>query len=437
MNKGWRKALLLTLCITLTAGSLAGCSKKEEESFDPEATAMTIGGEDIPAGLVNFAVHYTQSMMQYMYDSYFGENSFSYEYSEGYTIGDMVKSQALYSLEEMILAKQHMDEYDISLTDEEISAADEAASEFIAANDDEVLNLMTATEDTVSEFLQLCAIQEKMEPAMSADVDTEVSDEEAAQRRVKYVLVPAETEEEEEEVEAESEDETEPVFEEAVTEAETAVLEDNEAEKTQSADEDETEVVEEEEESESETEDPETVAAMAEAYAKAEQIIALIEGGMDFDDAIAEIDDSLSSYENTFGADSTVIAEGLIEATDGVPDDTLITEPVEASSGYYVVYVVNELDREATEEEKESIIEDRKSEMISDLYTEWEEEADVTTNEEIMAEIQFNFNLNAYEDEEEESDIEAAEEESGIIEEEEAVTEFYETEESVTESATE
>ncbi len=427
MNKGWRKAVLFTVCASLTATTLAGCSKKEEDTLDPDAVVMTVGDEEVPLGLLNFAAHFEQAETQYMYDMYFGEDSVSYEYSEGYTIGDMIRIDAVSVVENMILARQNMDDYGVSLTDEEEAAIKEAAASFIADNDAEVLELMSATEDIVTEYLQLYTIYERMQEVIGDEVDTEVSDEEAAQRRAKYVLVPAQTEDEDEEEEAVAEEESEPVTEEVQTEAETAVLEENDAEKTQSADEEETEEIGEEEEAE--TEDPETAAAMAEAYEKAGQIIALIEGGMDFDDAVAEIDDSLNVYENTFGEDSTVISEGIVEATNGLPDDTLVTEPVEAASGYYVVYVVSELDREATDEEKESIIEDRKTEHIEDEFYIFADQTGVTTDDDVLAQIQFNFNLDAYTDlGEEESESEVIEDETGIIEEEEPVTEFTETE---------
>ncbi len=390
MKKGWKKAVIAVLCAGLAAGSLAGCSKKEE-TLDADEAAMTINGEAVPAGLLNFAAHYMQSQYQYMYDMYFGENSFSYEVSTGYTIGDMVKEEACESVEEMILARQHADEYGVSLTDEEETAAAEAAEAFIEENDADLLEKMSATKDTVEEYLSLMTLMEKMQVAMSADVDTEVSDEEAAQRRIRYALINAETEDSDDE-----EDDYE-----AVT-----------------TDEDETE---------EETEDPAWTAAMEEAYAKAEEVIGLMEDGMDMDEALAQVDDSITSYELTFGDDDTTVVEGLVTSTDGLGDDTLVTTPVEASTGYYVVYVVNELDREATDEEKENIIEDRKEEAISDLYDEWINDSELETNDDVIDKIVYDYNLEAVYDAEDESETDWYEEdESDWYEEEES--DWYEEE---------
>ncbi|MCD7818417.1 MAG: hypothetical protein LUH07_05135 [Lachnospiraceae bacterium] len=468
MNTGMKRAAVVALSTSLMLTSLAGCSKQEEAAFDADATIMTVNDEEVSAGLVKFAVHYSQAQVQEMYDYYFGDDSFSYEYTDGYTIGDMVKESALSTIEELILARQHMDEYDVSLTEEEETAISEAASAFMEANEEDVLEEMSATQEIVEEYLTLMTIETKMETEIGAGVDTEVSDEEAAQRRVEYVYVVMETEDETEE-ETETETETEAAESETAeetaadteeetavdTESETALLTGNTAAKTTSSDEtdedesetdteaaseDETEEASEEDtetETETETEDPEVVAAMEEAYAKAEQIIALVEDGMDLEEAAAEIDEDLSVNEITFGADSSGVVENLITSTEGLEDDTLVTEPVEATSGYYVVRVISAFDEEATEAEKEDIVEERIEEAISDLFTEWEEDSEISTDEDVLATITFDFNLSQYvEETESETEIES-ESETGTETEEESESESEEESETAEETESE
>jgi len=435
------------LSASLAATSLAGCSMDTSSAFDADETVLTINEEEVSAGVVKFAVHYSQSQVQEIYEYYFGDNPFSYEYSTDYTIGDMMIDSCVETFHQMILAKQHMEEYEVELTEDEEAAITEAATAFIEANDEETLEAMSATQEIVEEYLTLLTIQTKMEVAMTADVDTEVSDEEAAQRRVEYVYVETEdateeeTEEDTEAAESESEEasseeteaETAADTEEETTvdsESETALLTGNTVVKTTSADEteSETETAEateeesnaedaseaetdteeetetaEETETETETEDPETAAAMAAAYEKAEQIIALVQDGMDLEEAAAEVDEDLSVTETTFGADSTAVTESLITATDDLEDDTLVDYPVEATSGYYVVRVISAFDEEATEEEKESIIEERKDEAIDALYEEWEEDSEITLDEDVLATITIDFNLSLYEEEETEA----------------------------------
>ena len=76
----------------------------------------------------------------------------------------------------------------MSITDEDKAAITAAATAFIEANDEGTLEEIGATQEIVERFLELQMIQHRMEPQMSADVDTEVSDEEAAQRKIEYVL---------------------------------------------------------------------------------------------------------------------------------------------------------------------------------------------------------------------------------------------------------
>lgn len=459
MNKGLKKAAVFGLSAVLAMSSLAGCSKKEEKTFDAAQTAVTINGTEISAGTVKFMTHYMQAATESFYDQYFGAGSMNMAIDEnGTTLGEMMKEQNIASLTSMVLMEQHMEEYGVALTEEEKAAISEAAAAFLADNDEEVLTKMGATQEDVERYLELNTIQVKMTPAMSADVDTEVSDEEAAQRRIQYALFTAETEgESEEETEAVSEAETtgeteeETVAETAAetaeeteaetaaetaeeteaetagetesetaaetteeSESETAALEENETTKTKSAAETEseevTEAAESESETETETEDPAMVAAMEEAYAKAEQAIALIKDGGDFEESIKSIDEDLTVRDLTFGSDSTSVVAALVTATEGVADDTLIEVPVEGSTGYYVVKVVTQLDREATDTKKETIVEERKSERVTELLTEWQEAAEVTQDDEVLAQIVFDFSLALEEETETENVTEAASE---------------------------
>ena len=408
MHNRLKKAVVFGLSACLMLGSLSGCSKKEAE-FDPEAAAVTVNGDEISAGLVKFATHYMQSMYEDLYKNYMGvSDPMSQDlYGNGSTMGDMLKSQTVTTLENMVLAEQKMEEYGVELTDDEKSTISETAKKFLDDNGEEVLEKMGATQETVERYLTLRLIQNKMEPAMSADVDTEVSDDEAAQRKVQYAMFRAETE-------AESESETE-------TGSEAA-----------------TEASESETETETETEDPAMVAAKAEALAKAEDLIAKVKDGEDFETASAEVDADATCSTLTFGSDSTSVVEGLITATEGLDDGTLVETPIEIDSGYYVAQVISKIDREATDKQKETIVEQRKSDRISELYTEWKDAAEITEDSDILAQITFDFSLTQETEASTEATTEAATEagsESATENASEATTEAGS--EAVTEAATE
>ena len=441
MKKSIKRAAVLGLSVSLALTALAGCAKKE--AFDTEATAITVNDDTISAGVMNFAVRYNQAGYESLYMSLGLTDPFSQDlYGAGSTLGDDVKAQLATKMSHALLAEQKMGDYDVELTQEDKDKIAAAADAFVAANDEEVLEKISVTKENVQRYLELTVIQNKMEQAMSADIDTEVSDEEAAQRKVRYVLFTPESETEETEAsseeateaqsEAASEEETAGETEteaqsEAASEEETAALEEKDAVKTEASEETEaaaegetdaaeteaetvaegeteaagteaetaaegeTEAAEAEAESETETEteDPEAAAAKERARVHAEEMLAKLKDGEEFDAAAEAV--GKTANDLTFGADYSV-AE-LVEATDGLADDTLIETPVETSNGYYVVKLVSQLDREATDAKKDSIVEERRQECISGLYSEWEEAGEVAVNDEVMAKITFAYHL--------------------------------------------
>lgn len=398
MKRGMKRAIAAGVVACMALTSLAGCSKKE--TFDATAAILTVDGQEVPAGLVKFMTHFTQAVSESFYTMYYGSGAFNMALDEnGTTLGSLMRDGSVEEAKQLILAEQHAEEYGVALTDDEKAAITEAAAAFMSANDEEALEKMGATQEIVERYMELYTIQDKMEPLMSADVDTEVSDEEAAQRKIQYVYftASAETEAEEETTEADTEEVSEAAETEAETEAETAAetaaLTEEDTAKTQSADETETETAAETEEIETETEDPETAEAMAKALAKAEAVIANVKAGDTFEDAVAAVQEDKTALEMTFGSDDTTVFEGLITATEGLADGTLVEEPIKTDYGYYAVQVVSELDREATDAKKEEIVEERKSEMVSDLYTEWEEAVEITQDDKLIAKIVFDFSL--------------------------------------------
>lgn len=422
MMRGLKKTAILGLCAGLVLTSLAGCSKKE--AFDSEATAITVNDQKVSAGVVNFALRYNQANYESLYMSLGLTDPFNQDlYGAGTTLGDDMKEMLATELTNAMLAEQKMEEYGVALTEEQNSAITDAAKNFVAANDEEVLEKLGITQADIQRYLELTTIRTMMEKEMSADVDTEVSDEEAAQRKIQYVLftpvtdeeLAAETETEEAESEAaqteseseeaqtqseettESEEESESEAAEtetaAETEEETAQLTEKEDVKTKSADETETEqAVQTEtdsEEAETETEDPEAVEAMERARVRAEEMLKKVQSGEDFDKAAEDMGKTAST--TTFGADYSITE--LAEATEGLADGTLVEAPVQTANGFYVVKVLSELDREATDAKKETIVQQRRQEQISSLYTEWTEAGEISVDEKVMAEIKFDYHL--------------------------------------------
>ena len=404
MRKVWKKGAALVLAGVMCAAVLSGCGKKSEG-----ISAFTFNGKKVDADLANFVLRFEQASLDDIYAYYASmmqQDIWSMDDGQGLgiTTWDNFKSNIGEDIEKLLLAEEHAAEYDVSLTDDEKKAITDAASKFLAENDKDALASMSATQEVVERYLTLSTIKAKVEQGMCADVDTNVPDEEAAQRNVEYIRytpsTEAETEAESEsgmagtEAEAantvETEGETDRA---AMTEGETSVVETEKAKKTKSSGEKETEteaglsVAQTEQEiieAESETEDPAMAEAKEKYRAMAEEMLADLKSGeIDFETAKTQVTDEatagVTASSFTFGRDDTYPDAAIIEATNDLEDDTLVDELIEVDDSYYILYVKYAFDEGATEEKKEEIIKERRTEKINEVYEKWmaEEKFDI------------------------------------------------------------
>ena len=71
------------------------------------------------------------------------------------------------NLTTMYVLRQHAKDYNVSITDKEKTAIEQAAKDFLSSNNEEVLGEVSADEETIVELLELMTIQYKMnEPLM-------------------------------------------------------------------------------------------------------------------------------------------------------------------------------------------------------------------------------------------------------------------------------
>ena len=344
MSKYGKRILATGMCVAMTAGLLTGCSSSTDK------TVAKMGDTEITLGEAEFMLRYNQAKTQGYLGAMFGgeTNVFLQDLTgSGQAYGETVKESVMNDLKEMTILEQHMSDYNVELTEDEKSAIEEAAKEFMAANDKDVLKEMAATEETVTRILTLYTIQSKMETAIEADVDTEVSDDEAAQKSIQYVYftIP----------ETESETESEEISE-AATETESEEV-------TEAASENETEA---------ETEES---AEKKEVRETAQSVIDAVLGGETLEDAVKAVDENKSVTDYSYGADEDVLNENLKNVADTLSDGEIAAEPVEGENGFYVVQMVSTFDREATDQKKEEIVKDRKKELYDSVLADWEPES--------------------------------------------------------------
>ena len=322
-----KRAVILLLAGVLAAGSLTGCGGLEDSDV-----VATVNDTDITADVANFLARYTQAQYETYYAGYMGDDMWSGESEEGKTYEDTVKDSILKSLENMYLMEEHMDEYDISLSDEEKNSIKEAASQFDSENGLAEKEKVSGNTDTVERVLELLTIQKKVQDAVEAGADTEVSDEEAAQKSMQYVTFSFTTTDEE----GNSVDLTD--------------------------------------------EEKEQLKATAESFA------AGAAGAADF--AAYATEQGQTSQDATFDAESATLPTQLVEAADALGEGET-TGVVEGDNGYYVARVTSLLDREATDAKKQEIVSERQQELMDETIAGWREDADIEVHERVWDKIEF------------------------------------------------
>ena len=457
MSRYGKRILAAGMCATMTMGLLTGCSSSTGK------TVAKMGDAEITLGEAEFMLRYNQAKTQGYLGALFGEGSNVFQQDltgSGQAYGVTMKESVMNDLKDMILMEQHMSDYNVELTDEEKAAIEETAKEFLAENSKDVLKALAATEETVTRVLTLYTIQSKMQTAIEADVDTEVSDDEAAQKSIQYAYftIPETESEAEDTTEAESgseEDTTEAATDtaeesgetvaetesETVSETETAGETETEAEETSEAvsengTEDASEAVSENDTEEATEAETEESAEKKETRETAQSVIDAVLGGETLEDAVKAVDENKSVTDYSYGADEETLNENLKNVADTLSDGEIAAEPVEGENGFYVVQMVSTFDREATDQKKEEIINDRKQELLNSVLEGWATDSfdidekvwdtvtfdDVITLKSTEAETEEGTEDAADTDIESETDNEAASETESAAEETESET---------------
>lgn len=327
-----KRAAAVTAAGVLAAVSVTGCSG----SIDTDAVVATVGDEEITLGVANFYATLTQGEYETYYASMMGmtaEDMWAQEYDEDTTFEEQVKDSVMESLEDMYVLSQHAADYDIALTEEEESAISDAAEQFEADNTDAAKEAVSGYKKDIEKVLELVTIQNKMDSAMKEGVDEEVSDEEAAQKSMQYVLFSYTTT-------------------------------DDSGNSTELTDEEKEEL-------------KTTAQSLADRTAAGEEFATVAE----------EL--GAEAQTATFDSESTSPNEDLIAAADALQNEGDVTELVETDSGIYVAELTSLLDREATDAEKESIVEQRRQDQFDSLLEEWKDAIEIEVNDRVWNKVDF------------------------------------------------
>lgn len=335
MKKYMKNAAVLSAAAVIVA-ALSGCSGRLPSSVEDykETQVASYGETKIYLDEVNLMLRLEQYEYEPMYKAYMGEDVWTQEMVEGYTMEDSIKEAVMSQVMQTYVLNEHAAEYNVSLSEEDQAKVDEATAQIMENMTGKLLEATGATEELVRSVVEKNALANRVYEAVIAQANTEVSDEEAAQVTAEFILV-AEPEEEETETSGEGSTET--------TEAETA------AEETTAA---------------------ETETAAVDPEVTANEILERAQSGESMADIATDL--GLTRAENSYGKNDDTLtgvgAEIIKMATDEYKVVTI------DGVGSYAVHCITDFDEEKTAEEKQSIIEERRDETFSEVYSGWEKQ---------------------------------------------------------------
>lgn len=272
-----------------------------------------------------------QKYIQSYYENIFGEDIWDYNLGET-TIGELAKEDVIDTIIERKIIKKQWENYGILITEEdEIKIKDDSA-DYLKNITQEDTEYYGFTFEEVYQFFFDNLMAERVYDAATMDVDTDVPDEVAKQITIQYLLV-----------------------------------------------------------STRKTDENGNMIELAEekknlAYIKAQELLTEAATVEDFASFSKSNTDSVE-VEVTIGKNDL---EKVVEEAAFALKTGEISNIIEASDGYYIIYCVDDYNEDATLEKKEEVIDERQSEKFIELFEQWQKDIEIELNEETWDQIKFD-----------------------------------------------
>lgn len=319
----FKKMAVLTVSAVMMSTLLSGCSIGN--------TAFKYG--DIKVGLPEATVYakIQQYSAESQFASYYGENMWDIEIQEGVTFEESVKENAIEQIKTVKVLADHAEDMKVSLSEEEKKEVKENVENFVSGDmGKKIMESAEADEELISTIYEENALASKVHDAIIADVDTNVTDEEAKVTTVyKLVFATKKTD----------------------TNGEEVTLSKEEQKKQLS---------------------------------KAKKAYRALKKGADMT-ALAQQYDIADDASESYSAGKSLGGESFEEAVAKLEEGEF-TSIIKTDEGYVVAKLVTEMDKEKTEENKETVLEERQQEAYQkqldqwtkDLEDDWDYEKDVS-----------------------------------------------------------
>ncbi len=324
------RMLVVVFCICM--GMVTACGKENTNTkvvlttgFDRDEIFRI---DSVSCSKAELMVYLTNTQNQY--ENVFGSEIWEQDFG-GVTLEENVKETVLARIARIkamtLLARQQ----EVSLDEDEIRLANEAAKEYFNSLNDREVELLEVSLDEISIMYQEYALANKVYNYIIRDINPEISDDEARTITVEHIL-----------------------FQTYTLDADGNRIENSAQEKE-------------------------------EAYRLASEVRERLEAGEDFV-SLMELynEDSVNTYSIRHGE-----MDAAFETAAFSLDNGEISEIVETSYGYEIIRCVSTFDREQTDVNKVVIVEERREEVFEAQYEEFVSTLTKQLNESLWEEITF------------------------------------------------
>lgn len=332
MNKFKKASLCGVLAMAMMVSVFAGCGK-----VDGTKTALAVGDEKVSLGTAGFFLRYQQASTTYMLKQYglssgtFWSNQYSAATSsqDAMTYGDNLKNSVKDTIVQDVLLRAHASDYSVTIPDELATQIEDAAKTTYEKNQKK-MDKMGVSQDNIKEVLELQTYQQLMFEPMTADTDTNVTDDEAKQSSITYARI-------------------------ALTKKDSSTGTTTDATDDEKA-----------------------------TYKKElEELLTQVKDSGDV--ANADMKTMASNLDSTniacttysYGADDTVMPDSVIDAANSLSDGEIYDGVIDTGDYYYLVRMDKTFDKDATESKKQDIVSQRKQTNYNKKLQEWKDAVQV------------------------------------------------------------
>ena len=302
-------------------------SNEKEGSPFLDEIVLTIDKEEVSFGEAILYLKYIQTH----YEDIFGSGVWDYNLGTT-TIGELAKQDIINTIVERKITKKYWDKAEVVITEEDEANIKEYTDEYLKGLTDEDINYYGITKEIVYLFFFDNLMVERVYDATTMSVDTNVSDEEAKQITIQYLLVSTKK-----------------------TDNKGEIVPISEGDKQA-------------------------------AYVQAQELLIEAATVEDFE-SFAKSNTDDPQIEKTFGKNEV---EQVVEDAAFALKTGEISSIIESQDGYLILYSVDDYNEDATLDKKEEIIDKRQSEEFQRLFEQWQEDVDIELNDKVWDEVGFD-----------------------------------------------